>query len=606
MQRYLLTALLIATWLPTALASSVGTTGNPLLRLPLGAAPAAMGDAYCAMSGTPSVITYNPAALSTLTNPVLTAHYQKRFLDLRVSSLQGAYPLPVGTLGAGLDYFSEGYIHETIHGLPTGSDLHSYSTRLLLGYGLPLYHWLEAGANVAWHNSVIAEEDGASSFTADIGFRFPRFYDKFSGALTFNNLGTSIAHDAGDYDSQQPGGMRMGLLYDAFADQQSAMIWLSTLDLITMKGSGTKLAAGTELTLQQFYDSPLDVVLRGGLQLADLETAHFPLTLGFGLIFQDFALDYAFETFSDIGTVSRVSFTFQPRRLPGDMDQDGVIDPDDLCPDTPAGALVDEYGCPLDSDGDGVYDGIDLCPYTPLGALVDNTGCPLDDDGDGVYDGLDQCPGTPAGATVDRDGCPLDSDEDGVFDGIDLCPHTPPGAVVDDTGCPIDSDGDGVFDGIDRCPDTPPDTRVDMFGCELTQVEYEFLETGLLRLQDINFASNQAVIESSSFSELDRIGNLLAKWNQLYIEIGGHTDSQGSDDHNLQLSSQRATAVQQYLLEHFPSLDEVQLAPQGYGEMESIADNSTVAGRAENRRVEFRILSGNELRREKDAEWLNK
>ncbi len=145
-----------------------------------------------------------------------------------------------------------------------------------------------------------------------------------------------------------------------------------------------------------------------------------------------------------------------------------------------------------------------------------------------------------------------------------------------------------------------------MFGCELTQVEYEFLETGLLRLQDINFASNQAVIESSSFAELDRIGNLLAKWNQLFIEIGGHTDSQGTDEHNLQLSADRAKAVLQYLLDHFPSLDEVQLTTNGYGETQSIADNSTIAGRGENRRVEFRILSDNELRREKDAEWLNK
>jgi OOP family OmpA-OmpF porin len=145
-----------------------------------------------------------------------------------------------------------------------------------------------------------------------------------------------------------------------------------------------------------------------------------------------------------------------------------------------------------------------------------------------------------------------------------------------------------------------------MFGCELTQVEYEFLETGLLRLQDIKFASNQAIIESSSFSELDRIGNLLAKWNQLSIEIGGHTDAQGSDEHNLQLSANRALAVQQYLLEHFPSLDAVQLTTKGYGETVSIADNSSAAGRAENRRVEFRIISDNELRREKDAEWLNK
>ncbi|MBC8478250.1 MAG: OmpA family protein [Candidatus Delongbacteria bacterium] len=605
MQRFLITTLMLGSWLPAVFASGVGTTGNPLLRLPLGAAPAAMGDAYSAMSN-PAAMSYNPATLGSLTTPVLTMHYQKRFLDLRVTSLQGVYPLPLGTLGAGLDYFSEGYIHETIHGLPTGSDLHSYSTRLLVGYGLPLYSWLNAGANLTWLSSVVAEEESAHSFTTDIGFHFPRFWNNFNGALAFNNLGTKISHSDAATESNQPTGMRLGLLYDAFADQQSALIWLSTLDLIMLRGGGTRLGTGSELTLQQFYDSPLDVVLRGGLQLADLENAQFPLTLGFGLIFQDFSLDYAFETFSDLGSVSRVSLTFQPRRLPGDGDRDGVIDPDDFCPDTPPGALVDEHGCPRDSDADGIFDGIDLCPHTPLGAVVDSTGCPRDSDDDGVYDGLDRCPGTQMGAIVDADGCPLDSDGDGVFDGIDQCPHTPLGAIVDAGGCPQDSDGDGVFDGIDQCPDTPPDTPVDMFGCQLSQVEFEFLETGLLSLQDVKFASNQAIIMESSFPELDRIGNLLAKWNELDIEIGGHTDAQGADEHNLLLSEQRAGAVRQYLLEHFPALDAQQLTASGYGESLPVADNGTVTGRAENRRVEFRIINDGELRREKGANWLDR
>ena len=66
-----------------------------------------------------------------------------------------------------------------------------------------------------------------------------------------------------------------------------------------------------------------------------------------------------------------------------DSDGDGVADPDDQCPDTPAGATVDSTGCveatSTDSDGDGVADEDDQCPDTPVGATVDATGCvPVD------------------------------------------------------------------------------------------------------------------------------------------------------------------------------------------------------------------------------------
>lgn len=60
---------------------------------------------------------------------------------------------------------------------------------------------------------------------------------------------------------------------------------------------------------------------------------------------------------------------------------------------------------PRDSDGDGVTDSIDRCPNTPAGVVVDNLGCPLDMDMDGVPDYKDQCPNTPRGATVDSRGC---------------------------------------------------------------------------------------------------------------------------------------------------------------------------------------------------------
>lgn len=60
-----------------------------------------------------------------------------------------------------------------------------------------------------------------------------------------------------------------------------------------------------------------------------------------------------------------------------------------------------------------------------------------DSDGDGVLDANDQCPGTPAGAAVDANGCPLDSDNDGVYDYQDACPGTAPGVQVDEKGCEV-------------------------------------------------------------------------------------------------------------------------------------------------------------------------
>lgn len=60
-----------------------------------------------------------------------------------------------------------------------------------------------------------------------------------------------------------------------------------------------------------------------------------------------------------------------------------------------------------------------------------------DSDGDGVLDANDQCPGTPAGAAVDTKGCPLDSDNDGVYDYQDACPGTAPGVQVDEKGCEV-------------------------------------------------------------------------------------------------------------------------------------------------------------------------
>ena len=292
--------------------------------------------------------------------------------------------------------------------------------------------------------------------------------------------------------------------------------------------------------------------------------------------------------------------TFAWGGKPKDTDLDGVPDRKDKCPDTPKGAVVDENGCPIDSDGDGVFDGLDQCTGTPKGATVDAKGCPSDSDGDGVYDGIDQCPDTPKGATVDARGCPTDSDSDGVYDGIDQCPNTPKGCTVDATGCPKDSDNDGVCDGIDKCPDTPAAAKVDSDGCPIvvSEKETELLDTGMIRLQNVNFETAKANILPESYPVLDEVGAILRKWPQLKIEIGGHCDSRGSDAYNLRLSDARAKSVKDYLVAKFPDLAADQLSTRGYGESKPIAKNNSALNMAKNRRVEFVVLNRDVLKKE--------
>ena len=228
----------------------------------------------------------------------------------------------------------------------------------------------------------------------------------------------------------------------------------------------------------------------------------------------------------------------------------------------------------VDSDGDGVADGMDRCPNTPAGASVDSYGCELDSDGDGVKDSMDKCPGTPRGVSVNADGCPLDSDGDGVTDDKDKCPGTPRGAKVDADGCELDSDGDGVVDRLDECPGTPKGTPVDKRGCEIK---------GDYVLKGVNFESNSDRLRPGASAILDDVVETLLKYPEITFEIQGHTDSDGSAEYNEGLSARRAQTVNDYLATK--GVAEDRMTTRGYGESQPIADNGTSAGKAQNRRV---------------------
>lgn len=272
-----------------------------------------------------------------------------------------------------------------------------------------------------------------------------------------------------------------------------------------------------------------------------------------------------------------------------DTDADGIPDKLDKCPNSALGVKVDASGCepPKDADNDGVIDEKDRCPTTAAGVEVDENGCdllPPDGDKDGVPDDADQCLDTKQGIKVDALGCdlpPPDGDKDGVPDEADKCLDTKDGVKVDETGCDAipDADKDGVADADDLCPDTASDTEVNQVGCSKTEN---------INLKGVNFETGSAILTAASLPILDEAAATLKKYPDLKIEVGGHTDSSGDKVANEKLSQSRAEAVMKYLVEKGAKAD--LLSAKGYGPNAPIADNATPDGKAQNRRVELKIL----------------
>lgn len=101
----------------------------------------------------------------------------------------------------------------------------------------------------------------------------------------------------------------------------------------------------------------------------------------------------------------------------------------------------------------------------------------------------------------------------------------------------------------------------------------------------ITFESGKATIRPESFGELNAIVKMMNSDATLKFEIGGHTDSDGDENMNMQLSQQRADAVKKKLIEL--GIDSSRLTAKGYGESKPLNDNATAENKASNRRVEF-------------------
>src|SRR5712691_8619559 len=179
-----------------------------------------------------------------------------------------------------------------------------------------------------------------------------------------------------------------------------------------------------------------------------------------------------------------------------------------------------------------------------------------------------------------------DSDGDGVPDVEDYCPEVP--GPASNHGCPLsgDRDRDGVADKDDRCPDEPGPKE--NFGCPRKQTLIVVRKDRIELKQQIHFATSKAVILKDSYRVLRQVARALKDAPGVTVRVEGHTDNVGSRGRNLKLSQRRADAVKEFLVRQ--GVLRSRIVSEGFGPTRPIAPNTNRAGRAANRRVEFRIV----------------
>lgn len=104
---------------------------------------------------------------------------------------------------------------------------------------------------------------------------------------------------------------------------------------------------------------------------------------------------------------------------------------------------------------------------------------------------------------------------------------------------------------------------------------------------DITFNIDQDAIKPNFYPVLNSVALVLQRYRQTIVDVYGHTDSTGSDSHNMDLSQRRAYSVANYL--NAQGVDSRRFAVTGFGKTRPIASNATEQGRAQNRRVEIQI-----------------
>jgi hypothetical protein len=297
-------ALALALYLTPALAANdnAGTTGFPFLKVGVGARPAALGGAFAAVPGDLEASHWNPAGLWGINQRSATLSVSRYLVDTQAGFLSAAFPSQQQVWALSLNYFSYGSLTRTSsEGVEEGSftpfDLAAY-----LSVARPLGKpWLKVGANLKAIYSRI-DEYSADAYALDLGILIPGPFKGMSIGASLTNLGLVRSGYSGSFKDSLPVAMRLGL---AHRPAHTPLPLLVLADLVVPNDADPYLSFGTEISVGH------GLYLRPGYSTQQVGADENPLGLsaGAGLALQRYRLDYAFNSYEDLGEVHRLALS---------------------------------------------------------------------------------------------------------------------------------------------------------------------------------------------------------------------------------------------------------------------------------------------------------
>ncbi len=573
-------------------AQSPGEGAFPLLRVQFYPRAVGLGETYVAMTGDAGSLWWNPGSAGWLEHSEAFISYHEWFMDIRDVYGGLAYATRMGVFGLGLVYSGTSGIEgwdanneeTTLFGQTSGIVNFTYSRKA--------GRTATVGLNFKGLYDRIADETGFG-FGIDLGANI-LVASKIRIAGVVKDIGTSMKY--GSTSASLPMSLRAGIAYSPLKDINVL------LDGEYLRFAKPNVHFGIEYWVKEI------VALRAGLKTKPNEGLQSYYTAGLGIKYQQFFLDYAFVPYSsELGMTHRVLVGTRFGQL------------------EPRGSAVIRV---VDSrDGRPIVAELTIIGLAAAKAYTDSS--------QGAYLLKEQVPGVVRIKAQKPKFYPKEDtlviEKDVTTTKVIVLNFIPPGEAI---GLVTDVKTKRVlgatvkYEGIVRgeakvdstiglyrlsnlepgkyvlrvLPDRPkyyPQLcTLDIEAGKTLVRDFELIrEKEVIILKGVNFETARATLLPESYAILDYAGKILIENPRIIVELAGHTDNRRIKTRefpsNVQLSQARSESVRRYLIEKF-NIEPGRLIAQGYADKEPLASNKTEAGRAQNRRTEFKVLSGEE------------
>ena len=291
----------------TPLAAQQGTFN--FLRTDVSARAAALNGSFVSMKDDPNVLFYNPASLGTLSMPKISASYVNHLMDVNAGTLcYGQYMEGIGNIGAGVTYINYGSFNRTDEFFNTLGTFGATELAIVAGIAAHYDDDLFVGINAKYIYSSIAEYS-SSGLAIDLGF----LYDIPSQNLTIGGSILNIGKQSYPYiNTKEP--LPLDVKLGITKRPEHLPVFLN-LDFHRLNESGDNfLDRFSSFTIGAEFLMSKSLRVRVGYnnkQRKELKTGTTAglggFSLGFGLVFNEYQIDYAYNSYGDFGGIQRFS-----------------------------------------------------------------------------------------------------------------------------------------------------------------------------------------------------------------------------------------------------------------------------------------------------------